>query len=819
MPQGDKPYFQFSKGINTEASLVSFPEGFSVDEENYDLFIDATRRKRKGLTTIAGSDQVAVTNNISGATGTFYWDSVNGDSNTHFIVKQKANFLNFYKNSSDTIAPNASLIGNINLIDLAVPSVSNTDIINSEIDISFGRGKAVVVGRYINPTLIEYTPATSDAAAQFTTSTINIIERDFKGVDDTLDMNQTTAVALTADQTYNLSNRGWLDADITAFKAAKGYYPSKNLIPALGYIGVDALGAASLTAQADWTKQFSPAALVAQLFQNVSAPQGHLTIYPFVNTPPLANSGPAFGVSTWTISDTSPGTQTITLTTTTNHGLVPGNFFYWTGVASFRRNVDPIYDAGGGLGRGSHFQYSFIGSYTVVTAPALNKITFVVTLSSTWAFWDGWYNQYVNLGTLTAQVYNTSNPTSTVERPQVTAFWAGRAFYMGIDIGNFSSKIYFSQILETDKQYGQCMQVADPTDARISDVVSSDGGVLYIPEMATPRRAVIVGSYLIVFATNGVWQVGPGQPGFFSPLSYSVRKIADAGICGKKAVKVVDQVPYYAGYNDVWRFIQDVQTGQLNVQNVSEHTIHTLYNAIPNKQYIKMMYDDLSKRLWMLYSNNASYTYAYDRVLLFDMRIAAITKYSFSMPNVYLTDVAAINFEIDQTKKILLDTFNSSTFKWSFNRLANTTWTDLGSPFTSYLLTSYDVVNTPISRKQAPYVHVFSKKTETGFDSTTGEYIPIAASSTKLQARWDWSDRSKAGKWGMPQETYRHKRVFVPDPSTPTTYDDGVPLVTTKNLVRGSGRTLQLYFYNNDSTKDSFLVGWNVRYSITGNPT
>lgn len=45
----DKKYFLFNKGINTESPLVGWPEGFTIDEQNFDLFIDGSRRRRPGL--------------------------------------------------------------------------------------------------------------------------------------------------------------------------------------------------------------------------------------------------------------------------------------------------------------------------------------------------------------------------------------------------------------------------------------------------------------------------------------------------------------------------------------------------------------------------------------------------------------------------------------------------------------------------------------------------------------------------------------------------------------------------------------------------
>jgi hypothetical protein len=45
----DKKYFLFNKGINTEAPLVGWPEGYTIDEQNFDLLIDGSRRRRPGL--------------------------------------------------------------------------------------------------------------------------------------------------------------------------------------------------------------------------------------------------------------------------------------------------------------------------------------------------------------------------------------------------------------------------------------------------------------------------------------------------------------------------------------------------------------------------------------------------------------------------------------------------------------------------------------------------------------------------------------------------------------------------------------------------
>ena len=48
MPQlpADKTYFTFKNGLNTDASPINFPDEVSLDEENFTLERDGSRRRR-----------------------------------------------------------------------------------------------------------------------------------------------------------------------------------------------------------------------------------------------------------------------------------------------------------------------------------------------------------------------------------------------------------------------------------------------------------------------------------------------------------------------------------------------------------------------------------------------------------------------------------------------------------------------------------------------------------------------------------------------------------------------------------------------------
>jgi len=100
------------------------------------------------------------------------------------------------------------------------------------------------------------------------------------------------------------------------------------------------------------------------------------------------------------------------------------------------------------------------------------------------------------------------------------------------------------------------------------------------------------------------------------------------------------------------------------------------------------------------------------------------------------------------------------------------------------------------------YLTVFMKRTETSFDSNTN---PLNQSSCKMQSRWDFTDNNYPGKWAAEVEVYRQLRPYFANPST--TFDDGYPLVISKNKLRGRGKAVQFKF-TAQAGKDMKIVGW-----------
>lgn len=133
----------------------------------------------------------------------------------------------------------------------------------------------------------------------------------------------------------------------------------------------------------------------------------------------------------------------------------------------------------------------------------------------------------------------------------------------------------------------------------------------------------------------------------------------------------------------------------------------------------------------------------------------------------------------------------------------------VGFDFDSYLITGHDFSQDFMRKKQAIYLVVLCKRTETKYTLVDGAVALARQSSCIVQARWEWHDTDVQGKFGTGFEAYR---FLLPQPSAPASGDDftyGATVITTKNKLRGSGDALSLLF-KSSTGKDLKLLGWGI---------
>jgi hypothetical protein len=440
-------------------------------------------------------------------------------------------------------------------------------------------------------------------------------------------------------------------------------------------------------------------------------------------------------------------------------------------------------------------------------------------------------------------------------RPKFCAFFAGRVWYAGVE-GLGQNRVYFSKVVESIDDYGKCYSQNDPTSEILNELIDSDGGVIKIQDVGeiTGLRPFLNG--MLVLSSAGVWHITGGDSGF-KASSYIVNKITNQGCFSAKSIVEAEGFLYY------WSNSSILQLGgsafEPQVRSITDLNIKTFYTDINNlsKRSVQGAYNPDDKVIWWLYYDDTAdyWREGKDSILIFDVRLGAFYNHRIAAGSGGCTPIAlavtksygleeqtfdmviegdpveiaaeqvVITLDVPDNGvavfKVLCNTDSpaSGNVSYTFADFDNTrtgankfadwyTANSVGNYTNPYIITGYDVAQgSPGSFFGATYLHAYMKRTEASIDVSGN---PVNESSVLLQHRWDFTGSTVAGKWGGPYEIYRHVRNYIP--SVPeTSYDDGYPLVITKNKIRGRGRALQLKWEGADE-KDFQLVGWSVTY-------
>jgi hypothetical protein len=204
-----KNSFTFVKGFNTEASGLTFPENASIDEENFDLFLDGSRRKRLGidfdtLDFISGGGSVSKASIDQTATSSFRWEGAGEGGNLSITVVQIGGEL-FFSNGG---GPD---IGDIDLSPLSLtPFQKLSGYQNISLSYTSSGNRLFITSSHIKPFYIKHSFLTPFAD----TRVISLQVRDLEGLDDGFDNDtRPTNLPINTAKYYNLINQGWSTSD------------------------------------------------------------------------------------------------------------------------------------------------------------------------------------------------------------------------------------------------------------------------------------------------------------------------------------------------------------------------------------------------------------------------------------------------------------------------------------------------------------------------------------------------------------------------------------------------------------------------------
>lgn len=430
------------------------------------------------------------------------------------------------------------------------------------------------------------------------------------------------------------------------------------------------------------------------------------------------------------------------------------------------------------------------------------------------------------------------------------AEYAGRVWYAGFSgdtAGStlrMSSKILYSQ---TDNDnLTSCYQEADPTSKSDSSLVDTDGGWVSIDAIDEVVKLVPTDTALVVFATNGVWAIAGIDGNTFSPTSSMVIKITEKGPLNAENIIQVDADIHFWAKDGLYH-LQSSGFASFNLLPMTKLTINSLVLDLTEDDFSGMSgaYDErLDRLVWII---DGGQTVSSRREIVYHLAFQCFTINTFyqgvgtsdtkevvsvvKTPQFISSAIADNVIEgldniVEGGDNIVIpaSTRDGKPSRIAYLSLREATdgthlffsdlvrddfsdWDLIDAP--AHLLTGYVTGGDTSRQKQVPSLTVHCNRTETEATETG----VLNESSCLVQSQWEWTNDPFANKWSPTQQAYRLPRPQIRGIGQPVA--EGIEVVTTRNKLRGRGRTVSLLF-STEAEKDCQLLGWSMIASANG---
>lgn len=407
-------------------------------------------------------------------------------------------------------------------------------------------------------------------------------------------------------------------------------------------------------------------------------------------------------------------------------------------------------------------------------------------------------------------------------RPSTTAFHAGRVFYSGVNSQEYTSKIYFTQIVQSPVHFEKCYQENDPTSQYSPDLLASDGGVIAIANAGRIYRLWSTNNSLLVFASQGVWEITGSQGIGFTATDYTVKRISSATTNSPLSFVDVDGMPVWWGLDDIWVALSDTRLGGISIKSLTQETIQTFYEEIPDscRSLAKGSYNNKDRTVHWVYRSTAPSEVAtrqnYDSILVFDTRTQSFSPWTVpTSPAVIkgicvlqgqgsvassdlVTDLGVVvtDLGVNVTVSTSVPTVVTAQFKYT---------TQLGSVNISYAEPKDNVRrdwSTLIFGGIAVPAHFTSgyrirgdamRDQQTNYITVYGTPDPL--SRFTLRCIWDYAIDDTVHRWSNPQTVYMNDQKYE--------------YRGKKLKLRGHGKSVQFRVDSVDDY-DFNLIGWST---------
>jgi hypothetical protein len=430
--------------------------------------------------------------------------------------------------------------------------------------------------------------------------------------------------------------------------------------------------------------------------------------------------------------------------------------------------------------------------------------------------------------TTASGVASVTTVTTGTARVSTVAFMGGRAFYSGLNSAGYSSKIFFSQLIQSPTQFGNCYQDNDPTSEELSDLLPSDGGEITIFGIESVVAMVPMVNVLLIFATNGIWGITGSDGLGFRANDYTVTKISSVYAVNAASFADVNGLPFWWNLDGIYRILPGDQGG-FSVESITDNTIKSYFDDIPisSRLNARGIYNPIDKTARWIFRSTAAASieenYEYDSVLSYSFLTEGFYPWTIETGTVAVHDIFVIKGEggtqsvesvtMSDGAEILSDLFGDPVtifalsrslitpkFKYlvsagepdvaafTFAETISTTYKDwytvdsAGQDYDSTFTVGYKLHSDTQRYFQANYVFVFLEQ-ETD-------------ASCFMRGLWEFTNSADSNRWSQPQQIYNSALTNR--------------AVNFRRLkVRGKGRALQLKFYS-ETGKPFTIIGWSI---------
>lgn len=391
----------------------------------------------------------------------------------------------------------------------------------------------------------------------------------------------------------------------------------------------------------------------------------------------------------------------------------------------------------------------------------------------------------------------------------------------------------------------QCQQVGD-------SLLGTDGAWIFVGDLGKIERIVPFRTGLVIFTEENIWFLS-ATDGYFDPYNFSFDKLSSTRVAGNNSIVTVDKSIFFWAESGIFVLYPDENTGFPVIQNLTAGKIEKYYEALlpDTKINARGVYNKKRNELrWLYASDPTQFDLAdklrFDEELILSLSSGAWSRNEFGsnddtfimdfIPDRSATETFDEAFVVADSDDVMVGTERvyvefltafsvTSSFKYVVRdggttaRLAaleNKDFLDFngsvgfpnGSDAAARIKTGWFTF-TGTQRKKTPnWLTATFEMTETGYDVSADALID--QSSCKLTAYWNYANDNYAGKKHGPYQIYRLNRLYMPDVNN---WDYGQEFITTKNKIRGRGRTLQFKF-ETEPGKDCRLYSWGFNGTV-----